>query len=74
MPVVVYKLTILNMEKDISLDAINSHKNEADSTGSGRPEDHNASDNIDTVPEEENETNTEEENQDENSKGAFFTF
>ena len=57
------------MEKDISLDAINSHKNEADST-----EDHNASDNIDTVPEEENETNTEEENQDENSKGAFFTF
>ena len=55
------------MEKDISLDAINSHKNEADSTStaSGHPEGHDAiNNNIDTAPEEENDINTVEENQD----------
>ena len=62
------------MENDLFLEALNSHKNKADSTASGHPEDHDASDNnIDTAPEEENETNTVENNQDEDSKGVFFS-
>ena len=51
------------MEKDISLEALKSHKIESDSIPSGSPEHHKDSDNIDTVPEEENKDDTVEENQ-----------
>ena len=64
----------LDMEKEISLEALDSHKIEieSDSIPSGIPEDYNDSNNIDIVPEEENKADPVEENQDEDNKGAVF--
>ena len=65
-------MTILKIEKDISLEVPNSHKMEADTTASGNIDDHVKSDNIDTgtVPKQENENGQVEENEDEDNKGV----
>ena len=58
------------MEKETLLVVLNSQKIANDSTGSGNRVDHVDSDNLDTVPEQENENESVEENEDDNNKGV----
>ena len=60
------------MEKEPSLKVLNSLKVDNDSTASGNPEDHDDSDQIDTVPGETIEDDQVEENEDEDSTGVVI--
>ena len=61
------------MEKDTSLSRVlNSLKVDNDSTASGNPEDHDDSDQIDTVPGETIEDDQVEENEDEDNTGVII--
>ena len=62
------------MEKETSLKVLNSLKVDNDSTASGNPEDHNDSDNIDTVPWETIENDQVEENADEDNTGVVINY
>ena len=62
------------MEKDTSLRELNSLKVDNDSTASGNPENHTASDHIETVPGETIEDDQVEENEDEDKTGLVINY
>ena len=60
------------MEKETSLKVLNSLKVDNDSTASGNPEDHDDSDQIDTVPGETIEDEQVEENEVQDNTGVVI--
>ena len=62
------------MEKDTNLRELNSLKVDNDSTASGNQEDHDDSDQIDTVPGETIENDQVEENEDEDNTGVVINY
>ena len=61
------------MENETLLEVLNSQKIGSDSTASGNPEDHDASD-IDTVPGEIIENDQGEENEDVDNTGVVINY